>query len=237
MKSPLNSNTGKNGKIPAPQVPNGDFLCKDLGIIETVLWENGGYFLLDSHLTRLQKSAAHFSFSYNKDAIMQEFGKLQETFDPKKKYRVRLVINKFGTPEITSLILPEALPNPQKIAVSETRVDKTDVFLYHKTTNRGNRDSELQKYRKKGVFDVIFMNEQNEITEGAISNVMVYRNGKYFTPPVPCGILNGIYRQYLLKNRKLKIEEKILFEKDLVSCEKIFLCNSVRKLIPVTLTA
>ena len=235
MKSRFNSNTDKNGTIPGSQVPNGNSLCPDLGIIETVLWENGEYFLLDSHLMRLKKSAESFSFSYSKAAIMQAFSKLQETFDPKKKYRIRLVINKSGIPEITSLILPAALTDPQKIAVSETRVDKTDIFLYHKTTNRGNRDNELQKYRKKGIFDVIFMNEQNEITEGAISNVIVYKNGKHFTPPVPCGILNGIYRQYLLKNRKLKIEEKILFKKDLASCEKIFLCNSVRKLTPVVL--
>jgi len=235
MKSLFNSNTGKNGKIAAERVPNESSIYPNLGIIETVLWENGGYFLLDSHLVRLKKSAAHFSFLYNKDVIMQTFSKFQETFDPKKKYRVRLVMNRSGTPEISSCILPEVPPDSQKIAISKAQVDKTDIFLYHKTTNRGKRDNELQKYRKKGIFDVIFMNKQNEITEGAISNVIIRKNGKYLTPPVFCGILNGIYRQYLLENREFEMEEKILSEKDLASCEKIFLCNSVRKLTPVTL--
>ncbi|MBL7072981.1 MAG: aminotransferase class IV [Candidatus Omnitrophica bacterium] len=235
MKSHFNSNNDKNGKIAAERVPNEGSLCPDLGIIETVLWENGGYFLLGAHLARLKKSAAHFSFPYDKGAILHAFGKLQETFDPKKKYRVRLVINRSGIPEISHCILPDAPPQTQKIVISKTRVDKTDFFLYHKTTNRGNRDCELQKYREKGIFDVIFMNEQNEITEGAISNIIIYNNGKYFTPPESCGILNGIYRQHLLKNEKFNMEKKILFEQDLTYCEKIFLCNSVRKLLPVTL--
>lgn len=235
MKSHFNSNNDKNGKIAAARVPNEGSVYPDLGIIETVLWENGSYFLLEAHLNRLKKSATHFSFSYDKDVIMRAFGKLQETFDPQKKYRVRLVMNRSGMPKITSRVLLEASSDSQKIVISETRVDKTDILLYHKTTNRETRDSELQKFRKKGIFDVIFMNEQNEITEGAISNIIIHKNGKYLTPPVSCGLLNGIYRQCLLENGEFNMEEKILSEQDLTSCEKIFLCNSVRKLIPVTL--
>ena len=63
--------------------------------------------------------------------------------------------------------------------------------------------------------------------EGAISNLVIEKNGKLFTPPIELGILNGCYRQYLLENAKC--EEKLLSLNDLVNADKIIICNSIRK--------
>lgn len=70
-------------------------------------------------------------------------------------------------------------------------------------------------------------NENDELLEGAISNLVIEKNGKLFTPAIELGILNGCYRKYLLK--KAKCEEKLLILNDLVNADKIILCNSVRK--------
>jgi para-aminobenzoate synthetase/4-amino-4-deoxychorismate lyase len=53
---------------------------------------------------------------------------------------------------------------------------------------------------QKGLMDVIFMNERQEVTEGAISNVIIERNGRFVTPPVTCGLLNGVYRRHLYRD-------------------------------------
>jgi len=57
----------------------------------------------------------------------------------------------------------------------------------------------------------------------------------YFTPPVNAGLLDGIYRRYFIKTNRKKIVEKSLFFQDLLKADKIFICNSVRRLSPVTL--
>jgi para-aminobenzoate synthetase/4-amino-4-deoxychorismate lyase len=113
-----------------------------------------------------------------------------------------------------------------KIAVSECKTQSKDPFLYHKTTHRGLYDNEHKKYAARGYFDVIFTNEKNQVTEGAISNIFVQIRGRYYTPPLNCGLLGGIERNVLIK--KLKVREKILYLKDLKRADKIILTNSVR---------
>lgn len=71
------------------------------------------------------------------------------------------------------------------------------------------------------------------MTEGARSNIILQISGKLFTPPICCGLLNGIYRQKLLDNGKC--EEKILYKSDIERAEKIFCVNSVRGMVEVKL--
>ena len=55
-------------------------------------------------------------------------------------------------------------------------------------------------------------------------------NGKLYTPPVKCGLLDGIFKKSM-KN----ISEKILYKNDLENAEKIFCINSVRGIVEVKL--
>lgn len=71
------------------------------------------------------------------------------------------------------------------------------------------------------------MNEKDQITEGAISNIFIRKGENYYTPPVECGLLKGIYRQHLLETLP-KVEEKILYLDDLMEADVLFICNSVR---------
>ena len=59
------------------------------------------------------------------------------------------------------------------------------------------------------------------------------KDGKLYTPPVSCGLLNGTYRQKLLEEGKLI--EKVLYPEDLQTADKIFCFNSVRKMVEVQL--
>jgi len=68
---------------------------------------------------------------------------------------------------------------------------------------------------------------KNQITEGAISNVFIRKGAKLLTPPVECGLLNGVYRQYILETNKDALEE-ILYLDDLLNADEIFICNAIR---------
>jgi para-aminobenzoate synthetase/4-amino-4-deoxychorismate lyase len=91
-----------------------------------------------------------------------------------------------------------------------------------------------QKAKDEGLADFIFFNEKNEVTEGCISNVFIKKRETYSTPPIECGLLNGIYRQHLLETLP-NVQEKVLFVEDLQQADSIFLCNAVRGLREVRL--
>lgn len=207
----------------------------DFDLIETMLWENGEYFLLKSHLERLRKSAGSFLFPFDKTGINKDLHSEAKGFKKSEKYRTRLVLKRSGRVRLSSEILSPIPELPVKITFSGKHTDKNDLFLYHKTTNRVLYDTELKKYRAKGYFDVVFVNKKKEITEGTITNIVIMQKRRYWTPPVPCGLLEGVYRKFLLGSGEISLREKILHYDDIVRADGVFLINSVRKMIPAVL--
>ena len=114
-----------------------------------------------------------------------------------------------------------------RIIISEKRIDSTEGFRYFKTTNRKLYNSEFEHFNLKGFFDVIFLNENDYISEGAISNIFIKKEGKWFTPSIDCGLLRGIYRDYFKSNLQ-DIEECKLTISDLISASEVVLTNSLR---------
>ncbi|MBU1784629.1 MAG: aminodeoxychorismate synthase component I [Candidatus Omnitrophica bacterium] len=204
-------------------------------LIETMLWNNGSYYLSDLHLARMERSAAFFSFPFNKGELLAALKYKARSFDASKKYRIRISLDKDGKIKISAGSIKKALPAPVNIALSDKSTQKDNVFLSHKTTNRELYDSEFSKYRKKDCFDVLFFNEDGELTEGAITNVILRKDQEYFTPPISCGLLGGVYREHLMTCGEITIEEKVLRMEDLKNADEILLINSVRKIVPAVL--
>ncbi len=211
-----------------------DFFIKkyvDFELIETLLWRKGQFLLLDMHLKRLKDSANYFNYRYAEDSILKSLITYAGAFKGDKCYRVRLLLNKGGEAKISSSVLKES--RYPKITFSKRITDSSNTFLYHKTTNRKIYDGEYLKYKKNGFVDVIFLNEKGEVTEGAISNIIVKTGKNYYTPPVKSGLLNGVYRQYLLNSQIFPLKERVLYKQNIINAEKLFICNSVRGLVGV----
>lgn len=204
-------------------------------LIETILWENGEYFLLDLHKERLKQSAKFFSIHFSENDINTFLENAVLSFDENSKYRTRLEIKQNGRPVFTSysLDMPDSLP--VKVTISKEKIDKDDIFLYHKTSNRHLYNKALSACRVKGFFDVIFTNQDDEVTEGAITNVLILKDGKHYTPPVTSGVLPGVYREHLLATQEINLEEKVLRIEDLRSADKVYMINSVRKMVPAVI--
>lgn len=203
---------------------------KPFELIETMLVENKKISLLKDHLKRLKLSAEYFLFKYDEKKMLSQLKKIIANLD-KNKYRLRITLNKAG---ILNHSLSQIVEKKNKIRliVSEQKVNTKNRFQYFKTTNREIYDAEYKKYSKLGYFDVLFFNEKNELAEGSITNILIYKNKKIYTPPLSSGLLNGIYRSYLLQKNPKLIERKLLLE-DLINADKIILTNSVRKEIMV----
>jgi para-aminobenzoate synthetase / 4-amino-4-deoxychorismate lyase len=208
---------------------------EEFSLLETMLWENGKFFLLKDHLFRLEKSARFFSFPVNPIEIKSFLEDHAKEFIPENKYRVRLLVDNTGKSEISSSLLSHLPAIPARIVFSKKATDRNNIFLSHKTTNRELYDKELSSCRENGYFETIFMNTEGEITEGAISNIIIKRGDVYMTPPLSSGILPGTYREFLLRSREIPLKEQTLRKPDILSAEKIFIINSVIKMLPAEL--
>ncbi|MGA7160414.1 MAG: aminodeoxychorismate synthase component I [Bacteroidota bacterium] len=201
-------------------------------LIESLLW-NGTYRLLSFHIDRLRASAEHFGFSIDSENIFQRLISNQQKLSQTKAYKVRVLLESTGAVSIENQPLSN-IPSSGKIIISPLRTFSGDKFLFHKTTRRRVYDSELDKAVLLGCDDVLFYNEKNEVTEGAISNIFIEQNGGLYTPPLACGLLPGVYRRHVLENRH-GASEKALFHEDLIGADAIFICNSVRGMRKVEL--
>ena len=86
----------------------------------------------------------------------------------------------------------------------------------------------------KHLDEIVFLNERDEVCEGTITNILVQSNaGEWLTPPISCGCLPGIYRQFLLNSGSLK--EATLSLSDLRNAKEIRLCNALRGEIKASL--
>jgi len=204
-------------------------------LIETLLW-NGEFRFLSLHLDRLQSSAAYFNFAFDRDLVLSRLQEIATTLAADQSYRVRLLLHASGEVVLNSA---ESFPEHRAISVrlSLERTSSTDVFLRHKTTYRALYDREYAAARVEGFDEAIFLNERGEVTEGAISNLIIERAGKWLTPPLASGVLPGIFRRSLLEQvvadryeSTLPAEEKVLTLEDLKTADAIYLCNSLRGL-------
>lgn len=206
----------------------------DFELIETMRFEPGqGILRLGLHLDRMQSSADYFDFAFERAAVERA---LMDAIAPlEQPSRVRLLLGRDSAHRIACGAL-DAAADPARAVLADEPMDSSNVFLFHKTTNRDFYDAPLAKARAQhGCFDVIFVNERGELTEGAITNIFIERAGVLLTPPVACGLLAGVLRQSLFDDPDVQIREAVLFAEDLNTADRIYLGNSVRGLIPVTI--
>ncbi|MBI5216760.1 MAG: chorismate-binding protein [Ignavibacteriae bacterium] len=203
-------------------------------LIETVLWKDG-FPLLEKHLSRLRDSAEYFQFRYDEEEIRERFQVSGSGFQKLQSYKVRLLVSRSGEIEIESSIIQIETSNNNVVAIAFERTNSADRFLFHKTTNRTTYDKWFEKAKDEGLADLIFLNEKNEVTEGCISNVFIKKGDVLYTPPIECGLLNGVYRQYLLEKLP-NVTERVLFVEDLKRADSIYISNAIRGLREVHLT-
>lgn len=185
---------------------------------------------LDLHLRRLRTSAAYFGFSYDEGEIRRI---LRRTCDelPAGAHRVRLALNQAGVCTVQSASITP-LVAPVKVLLSPVPTVANDVFLRHKSTVRNCYDVAWREAEAQGGFDMLFCNEQGELTEGGRSNVFVQLNGRWYTPPLSSGVLPGVMRTVILSDPAWQASERRLTLDELHAAEKIIVCNALRGALP-----
>ena len=184
-------------------------------LFESMLLEDGEYFLFAEHLERMRNSADYFGFRFPETQINADLGRIAVE-KSRGWFKVRLTLWKDG--RIETLVSGLKPVVDLQVRLATTPVDSSDRFLFHKTTRRDFTAD-----------DVLYWNERGEVTESSIANVVVEIGGKLYTPPIASGLLAGTFRNHLLAQEK--IEERVIMIDELP--EEFFLINSVRKWISV----
>ncbi len=217
-------------------------------LFETILWQRGGgYWLLERHLARLDEAANFFRFAFDRQAVLARLADEEENFHA-DCYRLRLELAKDGALHLTSSpwqppLVTTLFSHPGPVVAAElplvdfaTRPVSTDsAWCFHKTSRRKHYDEQFRLAQAAGCFDRLWCNEKGEVTEGCISNLLIYADGLYRTPALACGLLPGVMRAELLAGRDVPVVEAVLRPEDIRLAEALFLCNSLRGVVRVRL--
>jgi len=193
-------------------------------LLESLLWD-GEYWLMEGHFDRLRASAEYFGFAMKEGEIRAALEAFARTLDAPTKVRLRL--SRFGAVHVEGAPLSGA--PCWRVAVSPEPIDDSDVYLYHKTTQRSvyDRASALCP----GADDVILWNRSRQLTESTRANLALRFGGQWYTPPVSCGLLGGVHRAQLLRDGALF--ERVMTLDDLEAAQELRLINSVRGWISI----
>lgn len=199
----------------------------DFSLIETMRWQPGdGFVRVEQHLRRLARSADALGFRQPQDPL----GKLKAAAEGETPLRVRLTMSFRGRIEVTTTPFQE---QPQdtvwKLRIAKTRLKSDDSLYRHKTSRREPYEAARAEFSAEEADEVLLLNERGEVCEGTITNVFAeVGEGQFVTPALSSGLLPGILRADLIRERKARSE--VLRPEDL-RFRKLFVGNSLRGLI------
>lgn len=202
-------------------------LSQQFEVFETIRasYEDGPRHL-DAHLDRIAASCAYFGFPFEREAARALVVEACLALPP-GLHRVRLTAGSGGA-RVESAPLAPVPAEPVRVLLAATPTRSDDLFLRHKTSVRSRYDAAWRAAEAHGAFDALFFNERGELTEGGRSNVFVRIDGRWFTPPLACGLLPGVVRAVMLGAPAWKASERVITRAMLEQAEDIVVCNSLR---------
>lgn len=203
---------------------------REFHLLETMRHEAGALRSLDAHLARVAASADYFGFRFDAAAVR---GALAARLAGAGDARVRLRCYRDGTVGVDVEDLPPPPAGPVRLAIDPEPIDSTACWPHHKTSLREPYTSRLARHPEAD--DVVLTNERGEVTESTTANLAVRLDGRWWTPPLDCGVLPGVRRGLLLARGELA--ERVLRPDDLRRAEGLALVNSLRGWRGATLVA
>lgn len=192
-------------------------------LLETLALEDGALRAAPEHLARLARAAAHFGYPLDVVRVEASLKGLAEAHR-QGLWRVRLRLDAHGQVQAEAYAM-EVTPTPVKLVLAPTAFEAADSeFVRFKTTRRAHYDAFAP--HESGIFDTLLWNRQGELTECTRGNVALRLGGRWVTPPLRCGLLDGIGRARFLREGRL--EEAVVRVEDLPRATGLAFVNSLR---------
>lgn len=160
--------------------------------IESIKIEDKKIFLLDLHQKRVDDTFAHFGKETSIN-LAEIFKNLEHDEDGLYKLRISYDLDK----NFRTQLIPYAISE-----ISNFQLVVNNIYDYSfKFEDR----KELEKMLRQAKSSEIIIVKNNHITDTSFSNLLFKKGKEWFTPSTY--LLNGVQRQYLLKNKKIKEAE------------------------------
>jgi para-aminobenzoate synthetase / 4-amino-4-deoxychorismate lyase len=198
----------------------------EIELMETMLFDGRAVVRLERHLDRMARSASELGFAWSSEDARKAIDDAAAACT--ESGVIRLSLRRDGVVRIRRRPISQWPRSPVRVAILESYVDSSDRTLRFKTSDRDLYDRAAEAASSVGADEAIMVNERGEVTEGAISNVFIERQGVLLTPPLSSGLLPGVLREELIETG-LAVEA-VLRREDLEEAEAIYLGNSVRGL-------
>lgn len=226
------------------------FLFGD-GVYEVIPVFGNKLLRLDEHLNRLQNSLNLISLPdpYDNNEWTKIFLNLLEknAGDDRAIYlqisrgvyaKRDLTVNTQYPPTVFAMVLQVSPPDIEVVSagisvitVEDFRWNACDI----KSTSLVANVMLRQQANEAGVDDAILI-KAGVVTEGTASNVFIVKNDVLITPPTGQQLLPGITRDLVIeiaKNNSILVEEREIFEAELLSADEIWMTSSTREIAPV----
>lgn len=200
------------------------------GVFETLRTYKGKkFFKLDSHLKRLFKSAKAVGIDpkYSKEEIKEQLDKI--TKESKNELQRIKVILIEGQCIITSHKLTSNKEKENGVSAMSIQCNRSLPEVKSTSYLASYLSHEIA--RKQGCYDAILIDENEEVYEGAYSNVFWVKKGKIYTREKE--VLKGITRETIIKDIEPKTSFKNIKLNELLKADEIFLTQSVSGITPV----
>ena len=211
-------------------------------LLETLRLESGVFQHLEAHLARLQRAAAHFGFPFDQAAIANAVKQsmapefmdchvADATRNDETAWRIRLLLDDQGRAQAQAFALP-ASPVPVALQLADRPFDDAhSEFTRFKTTQRAHYEAFAPTV--PDVFDTLLYNNAGELTECTRGNIALLLDGRWVTPPLRCGLLDGVGREMALKDGR--VVEAVVRVDDLPRAQALAFINSLRGWLPARL--
>lgn len=200
-----------------------DRASQPFNLLETLCLEDGQLRHVSAHLARLARAGAHFGYPLDTANVEQALHALAQSH-PQGDWRVRLQLGRNGQVQTEAFALAPT-PEPVRLQLAHTPLEEADSeFVRFKTTHRPHYDAFTPT--EPGVFDTVLWNRQGEITECTRGNIALRIDGQWVTPPLSCGLLDGVGRALLLAQGQLV--ERVVRVDELPQVQALAFVNSLR---------
>ncbi|MEP3722540.1 MAG: aminotransferase class IV, partial [Parasphingorhabdus sp.] len=146
----------------------------------------------------MKASAGRLEFEFDRHAARNAIQAV--TFHQESPAMVRLMLAQSGALAIEVKPLPAPIDGPVPCQLVPMKADPQDFRLHNKTSDRRVYQVATEDGAQGEGVHPIFVDSEGFITEGAIWNIFVERDGKLLTPPLARGVLPGVLRAELLES-------------------------------------
>ncbi len=160
--------------------------------IESIKIEDQKAFLLDLHQKRVNQTFAHFGKEGSID-LVKIFKNLEHDEDGLYKLRIVYDLDK----KFTTQLIPYAIPEIENFQL----VENNSYDYSFKFEDR----KEFERMKTKAKTEEIIVVKNNHITDTSYTNILFLKGKEWFTPTTY--LLNGVMRQHLLHEKKIKETE------------------------------